>query len=373
MSSIVVVLAFINIFILVLAWIMPALAPVTLPFGVRIPFERKDEAIIGVVRRDYHTVLLLGALAIAVIAWPLSLIFSSFPVAIGSVFAIALVMLVDYVIAHQRLLRAQEQGNWYAGLRQVVMASTDTHESEPVQKSRLSIWIVLNVIILLAMFVIGILRYPSLPDVIATHFDANGVPNGWTHKNIGVFMLPVMALLLSGLLFALARYLPAGRVQIDPNNVANSQARSRQASQLGFLILTVAATFVNVLFFVISLLIWQIIPNNTLSFVLIMVFVLVFVLTLISISSIYAMRARKMDAQDRFSRDNAGYVARDDNRFWKLGMFYVNHDDPSLIVEKRFGIGWTINFGHPLGALIMGLLVGVPVIIALLSAFLANK
>jgi Family of unknown function (DUF5808) len=28
-------------------------------------------------------------------------------------------------------------------------------------------------------------------------------------------------------------------------------------------------------------------------------------------------------------------------------MFYVNRQDPALIVEKRFGFGYTLNFGHP--------------------------
>jgi uncharacterized membrane protein len=32
---------------------------------------------------------------------------------------------------------------------------------------------------------------------------------------------------------------------------------------------------------------------------------------------------------------------------WKLGLFYVNRNDPALFVEKRFGIGWTVNFGNP--------------------------
>lgn len=30
---------------------------------------------------------------------------------------------------------------------------------------------------------------------------------------------------------------------------------------------------------------------------------------------------------------------------WKLGMFYYNPEDPAVLVEKRFGIGWTLNFG----------------------------
>ena len=37
----------------------------------------------------------------------------------------------------------------------------------------------------------------------------------------------------------------------------------------------------------------------------------------------------------------------DDDRYWKLGIFYWNHDDASLFVPERFGIGWTINLGRP--------------------------
>jgi uncharacterized membrane protein len=31
---------------------------------------------------------------------------------------------------------------------------------------------------------------------------------------------------------------------------------------------------------------------------------------------------------------------------WR-GVFYSNPDDPSLFVPKRFGIGYTLNFGNP--------------------------
>jgi uncharacterized membrane protein len=38
---------------------------------------------------------------------------------------------------------------------------------------------------------------------------------------------------------------------------------------------------------------------------------------------------------------------RTSDRNLKLGFFYVNRDDPALWVKKRFGIGYTLNFGHP--------------------------
>jgi len=38
---------------------------------------------------------------------------------------------------------------------------------------------------------------------------------------------------------------------------------------------------------------------------------------------------------------------RSSDKYWKLGLIYVNRSDPALFVEKRFGIGYTVNFGHP--------------------------
>jgi uncharacterized membrane protein len=56
-------------------------------------------------------------------------------------------------------------------------------------------------------------------------------------------------------------------------------------------------------------------------------------------------------------------IFRDDDRYWYGGFFYSNPDDPALFVEKRYGLGWTLNFGHPQAKLVMiGLLVGILVL-----------
>jgi len=57
-------------------------------------------------------------------------------------------------------------------------------------------------------------------------------------------------------------------------------------------------------------------------------------------------------------------IRRDDDKYWKWGVYYVNRDDPALFVEKRFGVGFTINFGRPAAIL---LLVGL---IALIAVFI---
>ena len=45
-------------------------------------------------------------------------------------------------------------------------------------------------------------------------------------------------------------------------------------------------------------------------------------------------------------KSDSKYDDVDDDLYWKAGIFYYNPEDPSLWIEKRMGIGWTINFGN---------------------------
>ena len=64
-------------------------------------------------------------------------------------------------------------------------------------------------------------------------------------------------------------------------------------------------------------------------------------------------------------------IFRDDDRYWSGGVLYNNPDDPALFVPKRFGLGWTINFGHPQAKLVLIvtllLIVLPPLIVAILG------
>lgn len=40
---------------------------------------------------------------------------------------------------------------------------------------------------------------------------------------------------------------------------------------------------------------------------------------------------------------------------WHAGVFYYNPSDDRLLLPKRTGLGWTINFGQPLAVVIASL------------------
>lgn len=48
---------------------------------------------------------------------------------------------------------------------------------------------------------------------------------------------------------------------------------------------------------------------------------------------------------------------------WRWGLFYFNPNDPALLVEKRMGLGYTLNFGNPRAWLMLIALVGVPLVV----------
>ncbi|HNX95405.1 MAG TPA: DUF5808 domain-containing protein [Holophaga sp.] len=60
---------------------------------------------------------------------------------------------------------------------------------------------------------------------------------------------------------------------------------------------------------------------------------------------------------------------------WRWGMFYVNPEDPRLWVSKRWGGDWTFNFAHPRAKVYTLAMLGLPlgaVLVLILGHFFAK-
>ncbi len=100
--------------------------------------------------------------------------------------------------------------------------------------------------------------------------------------------------------------------------------------------------------------------------------VLIFGLLLAALLVLFLPHPRSLTGGGRASadRDISAPIYRDDDRYWYGGVVYYNPDDPDPVVPKRFGFGWTVNFGHPLGKvflLIMIAMVLLPVVLAIVA------
>jgi uncharacterized membrane protein len=80
----------------------------------------------------------------------------------------------------------------------------------------------------------------------------------------------------------------------------------------------------------------------------------------------YPQRSRTKTSTSA-DRQLTGTVFRDDDRYWNGGFFYNNPDDPAVFVPKRYGLGWTLNFGHPMGKLVLIGTLLLPLVLAILG------
>ena len=69
-------------------------------------------------------------------------------------------------------------------------------------------------------------------------------------------------------------------------------------------------------------------------------------LLVVALVMFLAMQRSRTRDRSLTGRQFSGTIFRDDDRYW-YGFFYINRDDPELFVPKRYGLGWTVNFGHP--------------------------
>jgi uncharacterized membrane protein len=329
------------LFILVagLLLLMPSLVFPTIPFGVRIPLAYAHDPSIAAERKRYTLLLgiLAGGLLVADLALGSQAQWNTLP-------RISLIALIVggwgiYYISNRRLAQLKTTRNWFAGRSQAIAASITPRSNKP--SGFLLVLISLIGIVIILTLAVGAWRYPSLP--ASLHF---GFPHGlgdWTLSTSPVnTFLPVIFQVLFTLVFAglaWVRILGSQRIDVeDPEG-------SLRYQQLNLFIirglLVLLALAFDIAFLVTGLTAWGLLQANT---TLTDGIILAPLAGWLIVAPILLLTLR---SDQKALSQGGDPLNRDDDHYWKLGVIYINRDDPSLLVNKRFGIGRTLNFGNP--------------------------
>lgn len=207
------------------------------------------------------------------------------------------------------------------------------------------------------------LHLGEIPDRIPVHFNFAGNPDRWAARSVvQLFMLPTLAWFMGSFLALLAWMIAEAKRSVrfteDPAS-ADAQQRFRLATSR---FLCGIALLVTGLFATMCLQQIHVARGTEFHFG---AWMLVFGagMTVYTLAGVAYLLVRYGQGGARLEKSSAGAALTDglaDNSCWKLGVFYVNREDPSFIVEKRFGLGYTINFGNPKAvALLAGFLLGL--------------
>jgi len=338
--------------VLLLALVLPSVTSGTVPFGVRIPAEYSTHPVVAEQARRYRRRVLVCGGVIAVVGVG-SLALTRQPLLLPlSVLVLVGLWYGCFFLAHQEIRAAKVDGGWFEGLHQGVAVDTELRTNPPRFPWR---WLAPAVVICAGTAVIGILMYPSMPQTLVVHYAGNGTADRLEAKSVGsAFSLVFLQLGLTALLAGLAAAIIHSRADLDPARPQGSARWARHYMALGAKALLGLVAMIDLGLMASSLLMWTGTVTRWAPLVIV-------VPVLASVVAAVTVLARN-NADRGGDGEDTGLTHRDDDKFWRAGLIYINREDPALLVPRRFGIGWTLNFGDPRAAM---LLAGVVALIVL--------
>jgi uncharacterized membrane protein len=323
--------------------ITPLLVKHSEVFAVTVPSAAYDEPEIRRLRTRYMTITLI-ATALMMIASAASWSISENVfvwVFTGAVLLLIMVAFVLYLVVRAQVIKLKAERGWDEDARAEVSAVIV--EPAAVKRPPSMYWNLLYVVIVAATLVIGLALYPHMPALVPTHSDfAGNVTNYVPKSRTLLFYTPFIQVFLAVIMAFVFWVMRRARRDIDPLHPQASAQRAALFVWIQSIFILLFGLVLTASMAAIQLSFVGALPIDTAGFIVITACVsMMFVLTFIS------LRYGQSGARLAPRAEDALQIARDDDRFWKLGVLYYNPDDPALFVPKRFGVGWTNNFACP--------------------------
>jgi uncharacterized membrane protein len=226
-------------------------------------------------------------------------------------------------------------------------------------------WLLPALTIVAATAVVGIVRYPHLPNQLPVHLTAAGVADRYAAKSVWTaFSALAVQLFVTAIMAGLLVLTYRSRPEIDAADVAGSASRYRRFLFAVSRAMLTCAALVDLSMMLAVFELWQVfhVSSGTMM-------ALVTAPAILGVIVLVLVIVRTGQAGSRLAGATTAAAPtghnlptnRDDDRFWKGGLIYVNQDDPAVVVPRRYGVGWTLNFGNPRSFVVLAVVIVVVV------------
>lgn len=319
-------------FFAVLGHLMPRKSRPSIFFGVTVAPEFQNSAEAARITRAYQIQIWIHAAIAAALALivagrhnaDLSALASLWVVA-GSVLALAR--------ANRVAARFRAPANF---IREASLAPSD--EKMP---GGVIAWL-LPLLILAAAAVYLHFHWEQIPDRFPIHWGIDGTPNRWATRTVrGVYGPLLIGALTCLLLWGTAHFILRARRIAFAGQALAHEIRFRAVNLRALLVTEYLMGSCMALLTVVPSIAPRVLPQAGWLYSGIF---MIFMLVLIGVMLKFGQGGTRL-ANSGGESGPAG--DRTPDECWKFGILYVNRDDPAFFVEKRFGIGYTINLGNP--------------------------
>lgn len=360
------------IFVSVFQIFVPFFTKRTVVFGVSIPYEQVKHPKVMKYKKIYAIMTSIMALIVLVgfFFWNQGKNVNEAQLALAGMmipFIVLLVGLALYLYFHYKMTKLKKSQNWYREVKQVYYTDLAIRSKDEMLVSYAHL---MPIIISAGLVILTANVYDRLPNQIPTHWGPTGQADAYSNKSwITVLGLPIILIIMQLMFFAINLFTKKSGIKINPGNVTSSKLRQLRLRKYTSWFLFVVNILISLLFAILQLnLIYENIMNETFMMILPLAFLVITLAGTIWL----AVKVGSVDSdfEGKPIIENTNKVeGMDEDKYWKGGLFYFNRNDPSVFVEKRFGIGYTLNFAHPIGYLIIIL----PIILIVIVPFFFNK
>lgn len=217
-----------------------------------------------------------------------------------------------------------------------------------------STWFLIHAFIIVVSIVTVLRNYDLIPDQIPIHFNSSWNVDRFAAKSYSSVFMPTIIQVFITLLFIFENWsIRRVKQQIQPTN-PNRSIRQDVTFRRAWSYFMITASFLIVI--LLSVVQLNMISHLNINFAIPIILIIIALIILYAFTLTFwaGQGGSRLEQSADFSNDRP---VHDDDK-WLLGMIYFNRQDPNLIVEKRVGVGWGLNFGHPVSWLIgLGIIV----------------
>ncbi len=322
-------------------------------FGVRVPLEYKNDRDILELEKKYKKQNIIFILPLIILLNILYFLNIKMWLLLTYIFIVIGFTKILPIVYWKKMKKIKCEKGWKVLSKNIVIVETSLRQ--PKRNSKVKALNTKHYLILLVIpFIIAILtliNYNNLPELIPVHYNASGVVDkvvekGTTAAYLNLAGIPFM-LVLMVFFFVLINKITVN----SKSDLFSGKIKGTIEKKLLF------KKYASIFTWILALetLIIMAIPQVSILFNLgIEIMIIPMIVLFISIggfliiSYYFGQGGRNIKTTEEGEENY-----RDDDDRYILGSIYYNKNDPALMVEKRIGVGWTVNFAHPVGMIMM--------------------
>lgn len=341
-------------------------------YGIRVPEEYKNLEEINYIKKRYRKRYLFTMIILCSILFSIIYIYDkAFLLCLGIIIFLATNYTI-YYFSWKEMKELKRKFDFKSSGNNILVVDMNIKKKDMKINEPLSIkyyWI--YGIIILITLLLTLVFYKDLPHTFATHFNGKGIADGFAVKGtlngyLGVLSLPLTQIGMTIMFIFLHRYTISSKKIINSGTAKGTLEQQNKFRRYVGLFLYVMGLETIIMFFAMQIAILKGLEIK------LIVGVFGVLTSLIGIIGVGILIYIGQGGKNIKVKDEGEIIYRDDDRFYKIGLFYYNKQDPAIMIQKRVGIGYDLNYGNPISK-ILAIVVGIILIGTVVCLFINDQ